>query len=273
MLARMRASRLFRVAVVFAFIAGIASVPAIASACTVVAGQQSCSNNYSVGQTYFGSGGQLGTTGNGCSTNYCAVGSVGDLSDGNSTNTVGGSGNQVQAGSYGTTSRNPSITLVVNGGTNNLGYLSTSSTTTTDFTFNVKTYLASGYTLQIKGTPPTSNTGHQLTPITTAGGANAATGTEQFGVNMVANTSPSVGASPVCNPVNYCNYPSEVTLGSGYGTLNKFYYPSSGLDTLATSTTSTGVTDYELSFIYDINTSTPAGLYTYNGTIIATSTF
>lgn len=270
MFAQLRSSRYFRVVLVFVILGAIGSIPSVASA-SCVANLQSCSTTYGVNDTYFGSGGQLGTTGQGCSASYCAGAAVGELVIGNPNN--GSSGNQVHAGSGSTTDRSPSLTFIVNGGPTNIGNLSTASTSATTATFSVKTYLASGYVVQISGNPPTSNSGHQLAPITTSGGATASPGTEQFGINLVANNTPLIGANPVCNPVTYCNYPTDVTVGSNYASANHYYYPSSGTDTLVTSTTSTGETDYTLSFIFNISTGTPSGSYTYTGKLVATSTF
>ena len=172
-------------------LAASAVMPAIASA-TCNLDQESCSSSYGVSQTHFGTGGQIcipGTTG---SAHYCASESAGELGVGNAAST----GYQVQAGSGLSTNRDPSLTLIVNNPNTNLGYLSTSTAATTTATFSVMTYLAGGYIVQTVGNPPTSNAVSPHTLTAMAGGTST-TGTEQFGMNLVANTT-ACGA-----PVNF----------------------------------------------------------------------
>jgi hypothetical protein len=227
--------------------------------CPLAHAAQSNSSNYSVDQVFMGSGGEL----NACSATYCAKQSAGEVAAGH----TAGAAFQAQAGFN--VNREPYLAFSVSGNASDLGYLSTFGTATTTGTFAVKTYLAGGYVVQIASDPPT-NTGpsaHQITPLGSPTGP--AVGVEQFGINLVANTSPSsFGAPPVQIPDNTFSYGSVV---SGYNTANQFKYNKG--DVVAQSTQSTGQTDYTVSFIYNISDVTPDGQYNYNGVFVATSTF
>jgi hypothetical protein len=163
--------------------------------------------------------------------------------------------------------------------TTNIGVLSSSSVTDTTANFTVKTYLAGGYKIMINAQPPQNNApGHHL--MSTPGTPTVSIpGTEQFGINLVANTTPpSLGAAPSCTPdATFCPASTlSPSIASNYNTANKFYYPTSGMsytDTLASSSTSTGSVSYTMSLIYNISSVTPAGSYTYNAAVIATSTY
>lgn len=249
-----------------ALVAGLSSVAH--ASCT--SSQQSCSTNYGVGETYFGSGGNAGCSTEG-STHYCVQSSAGDLSIGNSTNGVSSGKYQIQAGGT-NTSRAPSLALVVNAATTpDLGYLQTASVKTDTATFSVQSYLAGSYIVQTVGNPPTNNTGHQLAPITTSGGGSSSAGTEQFGINLTANTSPAtMGAGPSCQVSGFCNL-STITLPTNYGTANQYYYHNG--DTIASSASSSSQTNYTISYIFNISPNTPDGQYTLNQAIVVTSTF
>jgi len=221
---------------------------------------QYSSTNYSANQIFFGVGGALNET----STNYSAKVSVGEEGVGNSSST----NYQVQVGFN--TNREPSLTFIVNATNIDLGVLSAASTATATATFSVKSYLASGYIVQTASPPPTS-AGHSLHNLSTA--ASSSAGSEQFGMNLVNNTT-GCGA-----PVNFGADPVQIPSSSysfgiaapGYNTCGKFQYNQN--DTIAKSNSSSGETDYTISFIYNISNSTFAGQYVFNGILVATSTF
>lgn len=271
-------NRLSRVFVVFAVLATASFVPAIVSA-SCISSQQSCTSAYGVSQTHFGSGGADQCpllTG----SQYCANVSVGDLTDGNS---KGGSTYQSQSGSGLVVNRAPYLAFTVGGVSTDLGYLNAANGSTVNANFTVETYLAHGYVVQVSAPPPTANGGgHKL--ATPGSPSTPSAGTEMFGMNLIANsTNPSggsvpYGANPQCSPDStFCPsgaMTSSVT--SNYNQDGKYYYPGSGsnyTDTIVSSNTSTGSVSYTLSYVYEISGSTPAGLYTYNGMFIATSTF
>lgn len=234
---------------------------------------QSCSSSYGINGAYFGSGGQLGTAGHGCSSSYCAGATAGELAVGNATNGRVSGLHQVQAGDQSSTEREPSLSLIVNGTSTDLGYLSTASTAHTTATFSVKSYLASGYTVQTVGNPPVNNatSPHTLSALT-GGGASSA-GSEQFGINLAANTTgcgapANFGAAPIQVPDSTFSFGAAT---SGYNTCGSFKYNSG--DTIASSSSSSGETDYTISYIFNISSITPDGRYTFNQSLVATSTF
>jgi hypothetical protein len=255
--------RLSRAFLVFAVLGVVSSIPTIASA-TCLTSQQSCSTTYGVSQTQFDSGSVnqcLLHTG----SSYCANVTAGDLGVGNGKGTA----YQSQAGSGFTTNREPFISLSIGGVSTYLGYLSTASTSTTTANFTIETYLAHGYIVQSVGNPPTDTSpGHHiLTPLSTTPTASSP-GTEQFGMNL-ADTVPN----GTCAVSGFCN---TGTIASNYATLHKYYYPGSGsnyTDTLVTGSMSTGQTQYTVTYIYNIGNTTPDGLYTFNQSIVATSTY
>lgn len=276
-------TRLSRVFVVFAVLGVVSSIPAIASA-SCITSQQSCTTNYGVSQTHFGSGGavcdphSLSTSPH--STNYCASASAGDLTDGNSV----GSAYQSQSGSGNVVSREPYLQMTVGGVATDLGTLTPSTTATFSANFTVKTYLAGSYIVQVSAKPPTNNGPGPHTIATPGSPSAAAAGTEMFGMNLTRNsTNPGggpvpFGAYPQCSPdPTFC--PSGAmtsSITSNYNADGKYYYPGSGTnytDTIVNSNTSTGSVSYTLSYIYDISNVTPTGFYSYNGIFIATSTF
>jgi len=236
----------------FLLVVMILALPVVVFAAT----GQSSSTNYSVDQVHFGSGGQLKA----CSTNYCAKQSTGDLSVGN---TKSSNYNAIAGGN---TDRNEYLQFIVGATTINTGALSTSTTSTATATFSVKSYLSSGYTVINASAPPKSGTNvmHALSSP-----AAAVSGTEQFGINLVANTSPvTFGASPVQTPDSTFGFGQ---VGAGYNTPNNYKYNNG--DTIAYSTQSSGETDYTISYIFNISSVTPGGTYTMNHVLIATATF
>lgn len=230
---------------------------------------QTCSSSYGVNEVFFGSGGQLCDPGNANSAhsaNYCAKTSAGELTVGNTK----GTNYQAQAGFN--TDRYPSLTFVVNAASINLGKLTPGTTAYTTTTFSVKSYLSSGYIVQTMGNPPT-NGGHQLAPITSAAASN--TNAEQFGMNLVQNltTCPTAapfnfGANPSQNPGTAFSFGYAA---AGYNTCGKFQYNPG--DTIAASNTSSGETDYTISYILNTTPLTPGGTYTMTQTLVATSTY
>ena len=234
------------------------------SAAACVTGEQSCSSNYAVGQIFFGSGGSLDTT---CSTTYCAKQSVGEITVGN---TSDGSKYQAQAGFN--VDRQPSLTFIVNTASVNMGVLSSTTTATGTASFSVKSYLSSGYSVITESQPP-QNGSYTMKALSAPTASSA--GTEQFGINLVANTT---GGS--CNaPANFGANPLQVpstsfsygVAASGYNTCGLFQYIPGSI--IASSSESSGETDYTISYIMNISPVTPGGQYSMNQILVATPTF
>lgn len=219
--------------------------------------QQSSSTNYGVSEVNFGSGGEL----HACSTTYCSKQSAGELTVGNTAST----NYQAQAGFN--TDRQPLLEVAVTGGAVDLGTLSTTAVKFGSAGFSVRTYLASGYVVLITGQSPlVKNGGYSIPGLSSP--TSSSQGTEQFGINLVANTSPSVGVNPVQYPDSTFSFGSAA---NGYNTANQFKFVSG--DTIASSSKSSGETDYTMSFIENISTRTAAGAYAAHLDVIAVPTF
>jgi hypothetical protein len=225
-------------------------VPAVALAA------QSASTNYQVNEVFFGSGGSL----NSCSTNYCSKQSAGETAVGNSAST----NYQAQAGFN--TDRQPYIQMDVNTSAINLGTLSPNTTATANASFTVEAYLAHGYVVTNASDPP-SNSSYTMQALSVPTASQS--GTEQFGINLVANTSPaSFGANPTYQPDSSFSY-GEVD--SDYSNPNEYKYAKG--DVVALSTRSTSQTTYTVSYIFNISNTTPGGTYTFNHVLVATATY
>jgi hypothetical protein len=218
------------------------------------------SPNYGVDQATMSAGGVNDAS----SASYRANASLGDTAVGNSSST------NFQANSGFVTTADPYIEMTATAGTADLGYLNTGAAATTSWTFSIRSYLASGYIVTNASDPPTATSGpgtHTLANLTSPTASSP--GTEQFGINLVANTSPATfGANPVQIPDASYSFGQVAT---GYDTANLFKYIKG--DTVAYSTKSSGETDYTVSYLYNIAAVTPAGQYNFKHILVATSTF
>jgi hypothetical protein len=226
-------------AIVIGLLAFVAYAPEVFAA-------QANSTNYGVNEVRFGSGGLL----NACNgSQYCAKMSAGELTVGNSKVTAA---NQVQAG--GETVRDPFLEVSVAGGTFDLGELDLATVKTASTTFSVKTYLASGYNVYLDGTSPRHPNGNILDTLATPTASSP--GTEQFGVNLIDNSSPDIGADVVQVPSSTFSFGAPTT---DYDNLNQFKYVAG--DIIASSNSSSGQTNYTLSMIANISSNTSGGSY------------
>ncbi len=229
----------------------IAAVPA-----TVLA-QTSSSPNYQVDETFFGTGGETDLQ----SGSFRSRATVGELGIGE----LNSSNFRAFAG-FNTTDE-PFIEFVVTGNNIDLGFLDTSQTSTAQGQFYVRAWQANGYTVTTDADPPTNiSNGHQFaTPSTPTG---STTGTEQFGINLVENTSPSVGQSLIQDPDASYSF-GEVA--APYNQADNFLYNKG--DPIALSNESTSVTLYTISYIFNISNATPAGQYEFRQTLVATGSY
>lgn len=225
----------------------------------VVAAQQSSSTNFQVNEVFFGTGGELHT----CSASYCSKQAAGELAIGNAIS----SNYQIQGGFN--TSDEPILEVAISGGTYDMGTLDAAVTHGAQATFTVRNYLSNGYVVRLAGALPSMTSGagsHTLSAMSSATTSNP--GSEQFGVNLRANTSPSIGANVQQLPDTSFGFGAPAT---GYSTVNNFKYVDS--DIIASSPKSSGTTLYTLAMIANIATSTPAGAYTGHLNVIVTPTF
>ena len=228
---------------------------------------QYTSNNYKTNEVFFGAGGSPQAT----SPNYQANLSLGSLAVGNISSA------SYQAFSGFLTPNEPFLEMGIDSSLVDLGVLDTASTKTGTGTFHVRAYVNSGYTVQAMSQPPTMTSGgsHTLAAMTSQGGPT--TGTEQFGINLVHNTSPATfGSDPVPQPDGTF---ANGQAASGYGTFNQYKYnvgdiiACSGASAPCSTGKGWGLTNYTISYIANIGPLTPAGKYTVVQDLVVVATF
>lgn len=231
--------------------------------CSVVCGTSplyaapSQSSNYKFNESAIGSGGLIQSS----SASYQGRDSVGDIGVGSASS----ANYQIAAGS--TTTNDPALSVAVNG-TINFNAFSSATATTATTTFTVLNYTTYGYIVQIIGNAP-SNGSTTINAMDPAGptfpGASVA-GTSQFGINLVANTSPvSVGANPNNGQFGFG------TVAGNYGTSNSYRYVSG--ETIAQATRNSGTTTYTITYMVNVPALTPGGIYSSDQTLIVTGTY
>lgn len=220
----------------------------------VASAQSSSSTNYRVDQTFFGTGGELDAS----SASYRAKQTAGELGVGRTS-----SASYLAQAGFNTTD-DPFIELSVTQDNIDLGVLDTAAASTATGTFQVRAWQAGGYSVVTASDPPSNPSGgHQLTPLSSPTASSP--GTEQFGMNLVANTSPATfGAAEQQVPDATFSFGAAAT---GYDTANQFKYQKGNV--IAGSTVNTSVTIYTISYIYNISTATPSGQYTFRHDIVA----
>lgn len=229
-------SRFIRAIVVVAL--AVMAMPALAYA-------QLESPNYSLEEMMIGTGGDPEL----CSDSFCAQQSAGSLVGGNASS----NGYGIQAG-FGN-SDEPTLVVAVTNNFVDLGVLNTSSPAAASANFSTSSYLSNGYVVRVHGNPPSNSSGgHTLDAMDGAGGS--VPGVEQFGINLVANSTPGIGANPVQVPDSSFSYGAPTI---AYGQEDVFKYEDG--DIIAESTTETGQTNYTMSIIANVANSTPGGRY------------
>jgi hypothetical protein len=224
---------------------------------TIVFAAQSASSNYQVNEVFFGSGGEL----NACSTSFCSKQSAGESAAGNTK-----SANFQAQGGF-NTDRQPYLEFSVAQTNLDLGSLSDASTKTATANFTIKAYLSHGFSI-VNASDPPSNNGYIMQAISSVPTASSA-GTEQFGINLVSNTSPiSFGADRIYRPDSTF---STGLVAPDYSNHNMFVYRKD--DVVAYSNSSSSNTDYTISYIFNISKVTPGGTYELHHVLVATATY
>lgn len=233
-----------------------------------VALAQYSSSNYKANEIQFGAGGDTGQS----SANYKAQASVGSLGVGQASSA------NYQAYSGFLTPNEPFLEMQIDSTTVNLGNLSTTATATGTAAFHVRAYIDSGYTVQTVSQPPTTTSGsqsHTLAAMTSLG--TSTIGTEQFGINLRANTSPATfGADPANQPSNTYAFGQAA---SGYNTVNQYKYnpgdiiACSGSGGTCGNASGWGLTNYTIAYIANISLVTPAGNYSMTQDLVAIATY
>lgn len=224
---------------------------------------QYSSNNYSANEVFFGSGGDNNQN----SANYNASVSAGALGVGP------GSSTNYQAYSGFLSPNEPFLELSIDSSLVDLGVLDPSNAKTGSADFHVRAYIDSGYTVQTLSNPPSYTSGaqsHTLTPMSTLGASSV--GTEQFGINLVHNTSPATfGNDPSPQPNG--TFANGVA-ATGYNTANQYKYNLG--DTIVQTPSGSsgwGLTNYTISYIANIQVLTPAGNYSMTQDLVVVATY
>lgn len=231
---------------------------------------QSSSSNYRVEESFFGTGGEVDAT----SPNYRARQSAGALGVGSA------SSNNYDAVAGFNTPTDPFLEMYVTDADVDLGTLSDTTTSSgsaqggdCNCSFSVRSYLTSDYVVLNASRPPTNENGYSLKSKTVQGAPSTNQGTEEFGMNVVDNTAPDIGANPKNQPDDtFADGHAE----SGYNIPNQFKYGIG--DIIARSPTvsgnpGVGKTDYTISYIAKISGITPAGAYTMQHDLIVVALF
>ncbi|HSX48065.1 MAG TPA: hypothetical protein VLF41_00960 [Candidatus Nanoarchaeia archaeon] len=216
----------------------------------------SSSTNFKVEEDYVGGGGLL----NSSSASFQSKESIGDVAVGETGST------NFQTNNGFTTTNDPTLAFSVTGSSIDFSTLSPSTTATGTATFSVKNYTSWGYVVLTTGNGPT-NHNHVLTGLSSP--TSPTPGTEQFGINLIDNSSPDIGANPVQVPSSSF---SNGVVASGYDQLNKFKYVEG--DAIASAPKSSGETDYTISYIANVNAiTTPGGQYTMSHVLVVVGTY
>lgn len=214
------------------------------------------SPNYEASETQFGAGAALET----CSGQYCARASIGAIGGSSSSQNFTARFSELPEDD-----EEPLLEMMIEPGEANLGDLATDRTATRTMVLHVRSHFAGGYIVQVTGSSP-SYKGYTLaTPLESIASMQ---GTEQFGINVVANTTPQLGADPTLMP--------DDTVATGvanpkYGTPNQFAYING--DEVARSTSQSSQIRYTISMIVNVAGSTPAGHYAGDFSAVVTPVF
>jgi hypothetical protein len=223
--------------------------------------QNSTSNNYQVFEAQFGSGGIDEQCSGG---QYCAQGSLG-------ANAVGRQSSANFDAEAGVLTQNAEfLEFVINDTFVELGELTPTSTGTGTADFYIRSYISSGYSVVSFGNSLESST-DQIDPLTTTDTSQQ--GTKQFGINLVDNSNPDIGA-------NFQNIPdgsfADGSISTGYEVADQFRFVSGEPVVQSPATAGNqgvGRTDYTVSYIANVDALTPAGTYLMRHDLIAIAAF
>ena len=231
---------------------------------------QSASPNYKVEEQVFGIGSELDAT----STNYRSQQSLGSLGVG-----LSSSANYKGFGGF-LTMNQIYLAMSVSGATVELGDLSDTSTSSgaaqaglCNCSFTVRTYLSSAYVVITASQPPTSESGAIIDAKTVLDAPSTDQNVEEFGINVVDNATPDIGANPVNQPDNTF---ADGQAATGYDTPNQFKYGVGDIIANSAANASNqaiGETDYTISYIAKRKPLTEAGSYKMQHVLVTVATF
>ncbi len=141
-----------------------------------------------------------------------------------------------------------------------LGTLSTSTTGASTSSMTASTNAATGYSITYSGNTLTSGT-NTITPMATATGS--VQNSKQFGINLMANGTPSVGTNTTGT--------GTATPYTGYGAANTFKFLTG--DTIASVNIPSNSNTFTTSYIANIDALTAGGNYSTVITYVITANF
>lgn len=211
------------------------------------------SPNYRFDESTIGSGGLEQSS----SANYRSTSTLGDVAIG----TAASANYQVQAGSK--TSPDPTLSVIINSTAANFGNFSAASAAVATASFSVSNYTSYGYVVHVIGTP-LQNGSYTIPGLATE--TTSDPGTKQFGMNLVANTSPSsIGANP-----NHGDF-GVGSAATGYDVPNKYRFVSG--ETIASAPSTSGATTYTITYLANVESLMASGQYKTDQTIVVTGTY
>lgn len=218
------------------------------------------SNNYRLDESTIGANGLIESG----SANYKGSSSAGGPTVGESAST----NYQAQTGSE--TTNDPTLSFAINNPSVNFGAFSASAPTMTTTTFSVTNYTAYGYGVYVIGNPPRNDgASHTLPAMGTTTPEASVAGTEQFGINLIANTTPTA-------PQNIGSNPVQTIFGVGvadsnYNQNGKFRYVNG--EQIAYAPKSSGATTYTITYLVNVRALTPGGVYDTNQSLVVIGTY
>lgn len=191
------------------------------------------------------------------SASYKLENSVGEIATGQSSSASYG----IKSGYQAMWDYAPFLSFSLTGNTVNFGLITPYDVSSGYTSFSAATNAQNGYVVSSNGTTLTHTNASDVIDAMPSS-ALSESGTEQFGLNLVANTSPSIGSDPSGG---------SGAGASGYNTANYFKFVSG--ETIASSSSFTDTTDFTVSYISNIGIDTVGGGYSTVLTFIATGTF
>jgi hypothetical protein len=142
----------------------------------------------------------------------------------------------------------------------NFGELNPSHSSQADSQLLIATNAGNGYVIQIYGTTMTA--GNAIIPALSSLDSSKP-GTSQFGLNLTANSVPTIGAAP--------DGPGSGLPTLGYNQSNKFQFVSN--DVIANSSNTEDYRRYTVSYLVNVSKSQPPGIYVSTVTYVAAGSF
>ena len=142
----------------------------------------------------------------------------------------------------------------------NFGALSPAHSSQADSQLLVATNAENGYVIQVYGTTMTS--GNDVIPAI-GSLAGSRPGTSQFGINLAANSVPAVGAAP--------GGPGSGLATASYSHPNQFQFVNN--DVIAKSLNTEDYRRYTVSYLVNVSSSQPPGIYASTLTYVAAGSF